>query len=120
MILAAKQEMLDAAFAEAEKQLNCLSDADMVATLAVLAQKASTTGKEEIILNADVAKRLGAQVVRKANEKGLNLTLGKTTGNFPGGLLLKDGDVEVNCTFATLVRLTRNEMAGEVAKVLFG
>lgn len=120
MILAAKQEMLDAAYADAEKRLNSLPDKAMVQTLAALAQKASVTGKEEIILNANVAKRLGAEVVNKANSKGLNLTLSKTTGNFAGGLLLSDGDVEVNCTFDTLVRLTRNETAGEVAKVLFG
>lgn len=120
MILAAKQEMLDAAYADAEKRLNSLPDKAMVETLAALAQKASVTGKEEIILNANVAKRLGAEVVKKANSKGLNLTLSKTTGNFAGGLLLSDGDVEVNCTFDTLVRLTRNETAGEVAKVLFG
>lgn len=120
MILAAKQEMLDAAYADAEKRLNSLPDKAMVQTLAALAQKASVTGKEEIILNANVAKRLGAEVVEKANSKGLNLTLSKTTGNFAGGLLLSDGDVEVNCTFDTLVRLTRNETAGEVAKVLFG
>lgn len=120
MILAAKQEMLDAAYADAEKRLNSLPDKAMVQTLAELAQKASVTGKEEIILNANVAKRLGAEVVEKANSKGLNLTLSKTTGNFAGGLLLSDGDVEVNCTFDTLVRLTRNETAGEVAKVLFG
>lgn len=120
MILAAKQEMLDAAYADAEKRLNSLPDKAMVQTLAALAQKASVTGKEEIILNANVAKRLGAEVVKKANSKGLNLTLSKTTGNFAGGLLLSDGDVEVNCTFDTLVRLTRNETAGEVAKVLFG
>lgn len=119
MLLAAKQEMLDAAFAEAEKQLVHLPDEEMVKALAELAVRASASGKEEVILNAAVAERLGAKVVAKANEKGLSLTLSKTTGSFSGGLLLKDGDVEVNCTFDTLVRLTRNEIAGTVAKALF-
>lgn len=119
LLLAAKQEMLNAAFDEAAKQLVCLSDGEMVSTLAKLAQKASVTGTEEIILNADIAQRLGEQVVRQANEKGLHLTLSQTTGDFSGGLLLSDGDVEVNCTFDTLVRLTRNDIAGDVAKVLF-
>ena len=30
-----------------------------------------------------------------------------------------DGDVEVNCTFETLVRMVRNEVVGDVTKALF-
>lgn len=74
-----------------------------------------------MILNADVKKRLGKAVVEKANKDGgLNLTLSKQEGAFDGGLLLSNGAVEMNCTFDTLVRLVRGEIAGDVAKVLFG
>lgn len=121
LILAAKQEMLDKAFDGALKKLCSLPDDEMTALLAKLAVRASTTGKEEIILSSGDAKRLGKAAVAKANKDGgLNLTLSKRTGSFEGGLLLSDGDVEVNCTFDTLVRLTRGEIAGEVAQVLFG
>ena len=47
------------------------------------------------------------------------LTLAEESRPIKGGLILSDGDVEVNCTFETLVRLQRDEMASEVAKVLF-
>lgn len=47
------------------------------------------------------------------------LTLAEASRPIRGGLILSDGDVEVNCTFETLVRLQRDEMAAEVAKVLF-
>ena len=47
------------------------------------------------------------------------LTLSEESRPIKGGLILSDGDVEVNCTFETLVRLQREEMASEVAKVLF-
>lgn len=121
LTLAAKQEMLDKAFDGALKQLRSLPDKEMTALLAKLAVRASTTGKEEVILSSKDAKRLGKEVVAKANaDGGLNLTLSKQAGAFEGGLLLSDGDVEVNCTFDTLVRLTRGEIAGEVAQVLFG
>ena len=66
--------------------------------------------------------RYGKQAVTAANEalggKG-NLTLSQESRPIKGGLILSDGDVEVNCTFETLVRLQRGELEREVAKVLF-
>ena len=47
------------------------------------------------------------------------LTLAEETRPIKGGIILSDGDVETNCTFETLVRLQRENISGEVAKVLF-
>lgn len=47
------------------------------------------------------------------------LTLAEETRPIRGGFILTDGEVETNCAFETLVRLQREQMAGEVAKVLF-
>ena len=47
------------------------------------------------------------------------LTLAEETRPIKGGIVLSDGDVETNCTFETLVRLQRENISGEVAKVLF-
>ena len=47
------------------------------------------------------------------------LTLAEETRPIKGGNDLSDGDVETNCTFETLVRLQRENISGEVAKVLF-
>ena len=47
------------------------------------------------------------------------LTLSKETRVIQGGFILKDENVEVNCTFDTLVRLQKAETAGMVAKKLF-
>lgn len=48
------------------------------------------------------------------------LTLSEETRDIQGGFILRDGSVEVNCTFETLVRLQRTETAGDVARILFG
>lgn len=120
LILAAKQEMLDKAFQQAQRKLCTLKDEEMTRLLAGLAVKASVTGKEELILNGGVKRRLGKTVVERANAQGgLHLTLSAQEGSFEGGVVLKNGAVETNCTFDTLVRLVRGEIAGEVAKVLF-
>ena len=47
------------------------------------------------------------------------LTLAEETRPIKGGIILSDGDVETNCTFETLVRLQRENISGEVAKILF-
>ncbi len=47
------------------------------------------------------------------------LTLSEKTAPIQGGIILADGDVEVNCAFETLIRLARNDLSGQVAKLLF-
>ncbi|HIY20875.1 MAG TPA: hypothetical protein H9841_03105 [Candidatus Flavonifractor merdigallinarum] len=121
MELAAKQEMLDQAFGQALEQLSNLPEGEYVDLLASLAVKASTTGREAVILSKKDRTRYGKQVVTQANErlKDGHLTLSEQTRAIKGGLILADGDVEVNCTFETLVRLQRSTLEREVAGVLF-
>ncbi|MDE7218867.1 MAG: V-type ATP synthase subunit E [Oscillospiraceae bacterium] len=47
------------------------------------------------------------------------LTLSKETRDMAGGLTLRDGNVEVNCAFETQLRVLREEMAAQVAEILF-
>lgn len=47
------------------------------------------------------------------------LTLSEQTRPIRGGFILVDDDVEVNCTFETLVRMQREKLEREVANVLF-
>ena len=48
------------------------------------------------------------------------LTLAADTADIEGGLILRDGQVEVNCAFETQLRLLRESLAGQVAQILFG
>lgn len=120
--LAAKQEMLSKAYDKALEQLLNLPDQEYTALLAGLAVKASSTGQEAVILSQKDRTRFGKQVVTLANEKRKDgrLTLSGETRSIQGGLVLSDGDVEVNCTFETLVRLQRGELDREISKLLFG
>ena len=123
--LSTKQEMLDKAFALALEKLKQLPEEEYVGLLAQLAVRASVSGSEQLIFPAADRARYGVKVATKANEilkkagKPAALTLSEETRAFQGGLLVCDGDVEVNCTFETLVRLARSEVVGEVTAVLF-
>lgn len=72
-------------------------------------------------LDAVVEKVGKAVAAATAAAKGAAaLTLSPETRPIRGGFILREGKVEVNCAFETLVRLQRTEMAGQVAKALFG
>ena len=123
--LSAKQEMLEKAFSLAMKKLLSLPENEYVDLLSNLAAKASVTGKEALVLSVADRQRFGKKVVTSANEKlekagkTAELTLSEEAREFEGGLYVQDGLVETNCTFSTIVRMLREQMSGEVAKILF-
>ena len=66
----------------------------------------------------DLLSKVATSVTALAKGTAL-LALSKETRPIKGGFILKDENVEVNCTFDTLVRLQKAETAGMVAKKLF-
>lgn len=119
--LAAKQEMVEKAYDLALEKLCAMPDAQYVETTARLLVRAAPDGRGEVILSPAERSRLGAELVKRANAllSGGKLTLSAQTRPIRGGFILKNGNVEVNGTFETLVRLQRTETAGAVAKLLF-
>ena len=120
-ILALKQEMVSAGFDKAVEELIALPQEKYIALLAKLAFQASSTGDEEIVLNARDKAEIGAAVVKAANAllPGGKLTLSDDTGDFKGGLILRRGSIEANCTVELLVELCRGDMSAQLAGVLF-
>ena len=120
-VLALKQEMVSASFDRACEMLASLPGDKYVELLAKLAAQASVSGDEELVLNERDRAGIGEAVVKAANEKlgGGKLTLAGETGDFKGGLILRRGSIEANCTVELLVELCRGEMSAQLAKVLF-
>lgn len=122
--LAAKQELLEEAFATAVEQLCSLPRGEYLALIASLAAEAAEGG-EQMILSPRDAEQYGTEVILMANTalraagKRGELTLSAETRPIPGGFILSSGDVELNCAFDTLVRLRREKLEKEVAKILF-
>ena len=87
-ILALKQEMVSAGFDKAVEELIALPQEKYIALLAKLASQASSTGDEEIVLNARDKAEIGAAVVKAANAllPGGKLTLSDDTGDFKGAV----------------------------------
>ena len=121
-LAAAEQEVLEKTFDKALEDLLNLPEKEYTELLAKLIAQASQSGCEEVVFSQKDRPRYGKTAVTRANEllgdKG-RLTLSAQCRPIRGGFILSDGDVEVNCTFETLVRLQRRELDSQVAKVLF-
>lgn len=124
MELAAKQELLNEAFAAAVEELCHLPREKYLALIASLAAEVAEGG-EKMILSPQDASEIGPEVVLLANTalreagKPGKLTLSAEPRSIPGGFILSHGDVELNCAFDTLVRLQREKLEKEVAAILF-
>ena len=118
--LAAKQEMVEKAYDLALEKLCAMPDARYTEVLAGLLVQASSNGREEAIFSPEDRERVGKAAVDKANAaSGKQLKLSKETRPLKGGFVLRDENIEVNCTFDTLVRLEKAETTGAVVKKLF-
>lgn len=118
--LGAKQEMVEKAYIRALEKLCAMPDEQYAAVLADLLVQASSSGREEAVFSKEDRERVGKAAVEKANKaSGKKLVLSAETQPIRGGFILKDKNVEVNCTFETLVRLQKAETAGAVVKKLF-
>ena len=120
-LLAAKQELVSRSFRKAQEQIVSLPEEQYVAFLAKLAAQASVTGEEKIVLNARDRKAIGEKLVKAANARLKNgrLSLAEETGDFAGGLILRRGSIEANCTVELLVELSRSELSAQVVEILF-
>ena len=118
--LAAKQACVDEAFAQAGRALQQMPREEYIRVLARMAAQAGE-GSEELIFSPADAQAVGQAVVEEANrlKAGASFTLSAQQRDMEGGLVLKKGDVEINCDFATQLRLLRQSMAADVAAMLF-
>lgn len=124
-VLALKQEMVEAAFEAAKTHIAELPREQYTEFLARMASEASENGTEELVLNARDKAELGKAVCKRANEKLAaasklgKLTLSEDTADISGGVIVRFGGIETNCSIDALVRQQRNALATEVAQVLF-
>ena len=124
-VLAMKQEAISRVFDKTIESLCNMPEDRYVDFLARQAADAASTGLEELVFNARDKAACSKAVVKAANEllkkRGLypKLTVSEETGNFKGGLLVKQGDIEVNCSVEKLVELSKTEMTAQVAGVMF-
>ena len=119
-ILSAKWEYLDNAFSAAVRQLCRIPEEEQIHLMAGLVQRHQRSDAE-LVFNKTDRERLGQIVVNAVNSASNNfkVTLSERTGDFSGGLILKEGNVEANLTYEALVSERREQLEDEVSSILF-
>lgn len=125
MILDTKQKMVDSAMERAKSMLWQLPDDEYSSLLARIAIKAVVTGDEIVVLGKKDLARVGStlkdKIIKLAAQMSITaaVTISPVPGDFDNGLIVRQGNIETNCSFDTIFRMLRDNMAGDVAKTLF-
>lgn len=123
-ILAEKQALISEAFEYTVKKLLRLPPEKYIEFMSRLIASAAG-GEEEVIFSPEDREKYGAVIVEKANSLRRSedlpghLSLSSETRHIRGGAVLKRGKIELNCSFDALIEGSREELCGEVAKILF-
>lgn len=123
-LLGLKQDLVNTAFLMAREKLLDMPKEEYVKFLTGLAVEAAA-GEEEVLFSEADAAAVGAEVVEKANAalaaagKKAQLKLAAENRGIAGGLVLRAGDIEINCSIDALLSLKREELAAQVAGILF-
>ena len=124
-VLGLKQALVSAAYDKAREAILALEEDKYVAFLAAQAGAAALTGSEEVVLGKGDRERLGARIVEAANaaaaKRGVNGAMKLSDDVLPadGGLVLRRGSIEVNCTLDKLLEMSHSSLDADVASVLF-
>lgn len=124
-VLSVKQEMISDAFDAAREEIVNMPRDKYTQFLARMAAEAATSGMEEIVLNARDKAEVGKSVCKAANEllsaKGTpgKLTVSEDTADISGGVIVRFGGIETNCSIDALIRQRRSGLSTEVAAAMF-
>lgn len=124
-VLSVKQEMISAAFDAAREEIVNMPRDKYTQFLARMAAEAAASGMEAIVLNARDKAEVGKSVCKAANEllsaKGTpgKLTVSEDTADISGGVIVRFGGIETNCSIDALIRQRRSGLSTEVAAALF-
>ena len=123
-LTAAKNAVLDEAFAGAAEQIKSLSDQEYQQLITSLITKAVETGDEEVVIGKDET-RIDHTLIKNINRtlgsgfKG-NLVLAETKANIDGGFILRRGGVRINASIGVLLAQVKEQIETELVAELFG
>ena len=120
LTLSAKQEVLAETYDRALEILCSMPREEYLSLLVRLLKAAGGKGDEKIALSAKDRDEMGETLVERANkELNAHYTLADETADIRAGLVLVSIDCDVNCSFETLLALSREKTERGAAKLLF-
>lgn len=122
-LLQEKQAKINEAFERAKNRLLRMNKEQCGELIKRLLAAAVETGDEEVIVPPQYREILTPQFLKEVNQalgKGSgSLRLSQETRNISGGIILRRGRREVNCSLEALFKIAREELESEIARILF-
>ncbi|MBA3044943.1 MAG: hypothetical protein FP824_01870 [Euryarchaeota archaeon] len=126
--LNAKQEIINEVIDEALSRILALSDEEYLGIMERLFAAANLPECEcEVQISQADAKRITVEFLKSVEKqfskdgKKVIFTLSKTQReDIRGGFVVKVGQIEMDCSLGTLIRMRRGELEREAAQILFG
>ena len=120
LTLSAKQEVLAETYDRALEILCSMPREEYLSLLVHLLKAAGGQGDEKIALSAKDRDEMGETLVERANkELNAHYTLAGEAADIRAGLVLISEECDVNCSFETLLALSREKTERGAAKLLF-
>jgi V/A-type H+-transporting ATPase subunit E len=125
-ILSEKQTLMDECFRAALDELLKLPDEEYRSLIRTMLLRIASSGDETVLVSPDDEKRIAAGFIDRINaelkEAGKNgsLKLERSSPTVRGGFILRTEEVEVDCSFGTLLAQLREDLESDVAAMLFG
>lgn len=120
LTLSAKQEVLAETYDRALEILCSMPREEYLSLLVHLLKAAGGKGDEKIALSAKERDEMGETLVERANkELNAHYTLAGEAADIRAGLVLISEECDVNCSFETLLALSREKTERGAAKLLF-
>lgn len=120
LTLSAKQEVLAETYDRALGILCSMPCEEYLSLLVHLLKAAGGKGDEKIALSAKDRDEMGETLVERANkELNAHYTLAGEAADIRAGLVLISEECDVNCSFETLLALSREKTERGAAKLLF-
>ena len=120
LTLSAKQKVLAETYDRALEILCSMPREEYLSLLVHLLKAAGGKGDEKIALSAKDRDEMGETLVERANkELNAHYTLAGEAADIRAGLVLISEECDVNCSFETLLALSREKTERGAAKLLF-
>ena len=120
LTLSAKQKVLAETYDRALEKLCGMPKEKYLDLLVHLLKRAVSTGTEELLLSQKDHDAIGRELTERANrELGTSLTLSDRCADIRAGFLLVSRECDVNCSFETLLALSRERTERGAAELLF-
>lgn len=124
-ILEAKQDQISRAFEGALARLDALTAADYQRIIRPLLLESVQTGEESVIISPRDVDRITPEFIHTVNNelvrqgKAGKLSLADEQAETGGGFILSAGEVKINHSFLSVIKMMRDELEPEVAEILF-